>query len=286
MNRTPPRVQALVPTWRAAEFLEPTLGALAAQTWPALSVLISDDASPDATAEIAERWAARDPRFRVIRQPRNLGWVGNANALLGASDAEYLMFAFQDDLPEPRYVERCMDALATDPEAVMAFSDIRLVERDGRVEEKRYDALDGVRDRRERGLRMARRAGSWWIPNRGVFRASAARAIGGLRRHAAGEFSADWPWLLEMSLLGPFVRVPEVLVTKVYVPGSLSRGWRFDARSWLAVAGSARQAVARRRLLPAERMALEWTLAAFAARQLQREARERLLGVVRGRPPR
>ena len=65
-----PRLVALVPTWRAAEFIDGTLDALAAQTWRNLEILISDDASPDDTAQRCERYAARDPRFRVIRQPR------------------------------------------------------------------------------------------------------------------------------------------------------------------------------------------------------------------------
>jgi len=102
-----PRVLALIPTWKAAGFLARTLDTLAAQTCPGLEFLISDDASPDDTAAICERRVAEDGRFRLIRQPVNLGWVGNVNALLreaaSVGRAEYLLFAFQDDLPEPTY---------------------------------------------------------------------------------------------------------------------------------------------------------------------------------------
>jgi CDP-glycerol glycerophosphotransferase len=66
-----PRVLALVPTWKAAGFIERTLDALAAQTCPGLAILISDDASPDGTAAICERRVAKDPRFRLVRQARN-----------------------------------------------------------------------------------------------------------------------------------------------------------------------------------------------------------------------
>lgn len=273
----PPRVLALVPAWKAAGFIARTLDALAAQTCAGLAVLISDDASPDDTAAICERRAVEDPRFRVIRQAHNRGWVGNVNALLGeARDADYLHFAFQDDLPEPGYLQRCVAALEADPAAVLAFSDIRLVRQDGTVEERSYTRLDGVTDRIERARRIARLEGSWWIPNRGVFRASAAREIGGLRRHGAGEFSADWPWLLEMSLLGGFVRIPERLVTKFYVPGSLSRSWRFGARQWAAVAASAMTAVSRRRLPVRDQVRLHATLALFVLRQFRRSSRRRL----------
>ena len=271
----PPRVLALVPTWKSADFVERTLDALAAQTCAGFEVLISDDASPDETAGVCERRAARDPRFRVIRQPRNLGWVGNVNALLREAEgrAKYLLFAFQDDLPEPTYVEKCVIALEADPSAVLAFSDIRLVRQDGSVEDRSFSRLDGVLRRAERARRIARHQGAWWIPNRGVFRATAARAIGGLRRHREGEFSADWPWLIEMSLLGGFLRIPEQLVTKIYVPGSLSRTWTFGARQWAAAAESAMKAVSRRRLSLREQIRVRAAIAAFVLKQMRRSAR-------------
>jgi glycosyltransferase involved in cell wall biosynthesis len=274
----PPRVLALIPTWKAEAFLDRTLDTLAAQTCPGLAFLISDDASPDETAAIAESHAAKDPRFRVIRQPRNLGWVGNVNALLreAAGRADYLLFAFQDDLPEPTYVEKCVAALEADPDAVMAFSDIRLVRQDGSVEERTFPALDGLTDPVERACRIARHRGAWWIPNRGVFRAAAGREIGGLRRHRAGEFSADWPWLIEMSLLGKFVRVPERLVTKIYLPTSLSRSWRFGARQWAAVAASAMTAVSRRRLPVRDGLRVRAAIGRFVWKQIRRSARRRL----------
>lgn len=209
--------------------------------------------------------------------------MGNVNALLGeARGADYLLFAFQDDLPEPGYVERCVAALEADPDAVLAFSDIRLIRQDGTAEERTYTRLEGVTDRIERARRIARLEGSWWIPNRGVFRASAAREIGGLRRHAAGEFSADWPWLLEMSLLGGFVRIPERLVTKFYLPDSLSRSWRFGARQWAAVTASAMTAVSRRRLPARDQVRLHATLASFALRQFRRSVRRRLKAAIAG----
>src|SRR5206468_8408273 len=106
-----PSVVALVPTWKAASFIAATLDTLFAQTYPGLTILVSDDASPDGTAEVCERYGARHRGLRVIRQPRNRGWVGNVNALLREARGDYFWFAFQDDLPEPTYVERCVAAL-------------------------------------------------------------------------------------------------------------------------------------------------------------------------------
>ncbi len=279
-----PRVTALVPVWRAAGFLAETLAHLERQTYAPLDVLISDDASPDASAGIAESFVRRDPRFRLVRQPRNLGWVGNVNALLAAADGDLLLFAFQDDLLAPTYIERCVAALEAQPGAVLAFTDLELVEAEGTRTHKTYTELDGLADALARARRVACQSGSWWVPNRGVFRASAARTIGGLRRHAAGEFSADWPWLLHLSLLGGFAHVRETLCTKIYQPQSLSRSWRFGFASWRAVTASALETVSRSGLPWRQRQILRAELAAClgghavhalrgAARRLRRAAR-------------
>jgi glycosyltransferase involved in cell wall biosynthesis len=280
-----PRVVALVPAWRAAAFIGPTLEALSAQTYPNLEILISDDASPDDTAAVCERFAERDPRVRVIRQPRNLGWVGNVNALLATARGDHLVFAFHDDLLLPAYVERCVAALAANPRAILAYSDVDLVHEDGRREERQLTELDGISDRLARALRVARQQGSWWIPNRGVFRAKAAAEIGGLRRHLGGEFSADWPWLLHMSLLGEFVRVPDRLCVKIYRAQSLSRQWRHGARSWSAVALSAMGAVSRAPLSASEKWKLHRALVTLAALRIRRSAARALRGLVATRRP-
>jgi glycosyltransferase involved in cell wall biosynthesis len=249
-------VVALVAAWTASDFISGTLDALAAQSHSNLEILVSDDASPDDTAAICERYEARDARFRVIRQPRNLGWTGNVNALLREARGDYFLIAGHDDLLEPGYVARCVAALEANPGAVVAFSDLLLVKSDGRREPKSYALLDGVADRRLRARRIARRKGAHWIPYRGVFRAPAARAIGGLRRHLAGEFSADWPWLLHMGLLGEFVRIPEPLCTKFTRPRSLSRDWNRHTRSWSAVTLSAMGAVSRAEIPAREKAVL------------------------------
>lgn len=227
-------VLALVPAWNAEEFIERTLDSLAAQTFPNLKVLIFDDASTDATADICRRYVQQDDRFSLTVQPQNLGWLGNANALLQAGDATYLMFAFHDDELLPDYVARCVAELDANPEAVVAYSDMETFYQDGDRIVGSCDVIDRIESRVDRATMMLNRVDHWWAPNRGVFRSEIAKQIGGMRRNLAGEFSADWPWLVHMLLLGQAVRVPEVLVRKHYMKRSVSRGWDFNARHQLA----------------------------------------------------
>ncbi len=231
-------VTALLPAWQAADFIQPTLDSLSAQTWPDLTIIVSVDACTDQTAAICERHAARDARFTVVRQSERLGYVGNCNALLDMADSDYVLFAFHDDLLKPDYVARLAAVLDARPEAVNCYSDVLLTHVDGRQESWVLTELDGVSDRVARALRIFAGKIKWWVPNRGVFRLERARRIGGLKTHAAGEFSTDLPWLFHMCLLGEFVRVPEVLCLKYYKPGSLSRSWAYSPRQQFEAASA------------------------------------------------
>ncbi|MGH3091205.1 MAG: glycosyltransferase family 2 protein, partial [Gaiellaceae bacterium] len=72
----PARISAIVPIFNVRAYLEPCLESLAHQTMEDLEVVMVDDGSTDESVDIAERFAARDGRFRLVRQP---------NAGLGAA---------------------------------------------------------------------------------------------------------------------------------------------------------------------------------------------------------
>lgn len=225
---TRPKVTALVPSYNAAAFLQATLDSLAAQTWDDLEILIGDDCSTDATPAVIAAFAAADPRVRVLPRAANLGWLRNSNDLMAHAAGEFCFFAFHDDILLPAYVERLAGALLARPAAILAYSDMEVFTPELQKSEWRYQAIDGPRGSVARGLAMARRGDGWWVPNRGLFRTRAFRAIGGIKPNACGEYSADWTWLLHMALLGEFVRVPEILCRKYYKAASISRAWPHD----------------------------------------------------------
>ena len=71
-----PRVSVVVPVYNVAPYLDACLESIAQQTVADLEVVIVDDGSTDESPAIGERFAAADPRFRLVRQ---------ANAGLGAA---------------------------------------------------------------------------------------------------------------------------------------------------------------------------------------------------------
>lgn len=221
-------VTALLPAYRAAAFIQPTLDSLSAQSHRNFDVIVSVDECDDNTFEICTSHARSDPRFRVFRQEHRLNYVGNCNFLLQQATADYVCFAFHDDILFPKFIETLADALDRHEEAILAYSDMLLTDEvTGAHELRTYTALAGMHDPVARGLRLLNGpSGRWSIPNRGLFRLAAARQVGGLRTPGAGGYAPDLPWLFHLSLLGEFVRVPEVLCHKFYKAGSLTKVWR------------------------------------------------------------
>ncbi|MCD2444193.1 glycosyltransferase family 2 protein [Agromyces sp. SYSU K20354] len=230
-----PLVTALVPTYNGAEFITRTLESLAAQTWPHLEILIGDDRSTDDTLSVVRRFADSHANARIVERDANLGWLRNSNDLMARAGGELMFFAFHDDVVAPTYVEELVEALRANDRAVLAFSDMTVHEVDGRASLHVFDELDGVESAVERGRVMVRRPGDWWVPNRGLFRASAFAEVGGIHPNEQGEYSADWTWLLGLALIGEFVRVPRMLCEKYYKAGSVSKKWPHDSTQLLAL---------------------------------------------------
>lgn len=245
-----PLVTALVPTYNGAAFITRTLESLAAQTWPHLEILIGDDRSTDDTLDVVRRFAAQRSDTVIVERDANLGWLRNSNDLMARASGELMFFAFHDDVVAPTYVEQLVRALAENERAVLAFSDMEVHELDGTRRVHAFTELDGLTTAVERGRVMVRRTENWWVPNRGLFRSSAYADVGGIHPNDEGEFSADWTWLLGLSLIGEFVRVPEVLCTKYYLTGSLSKRWPQDDAQKLALRRSGIAEIRRSRLSP------------------------------------
>ncbi len=108
-------------TYKRARLLDRTLASLVAQTRQPDELIISDDASPDATAEVVETWR---PAFRHLvyrRNPSNLYMPGNLNASIGAATGEYIANLHDADEFSPHLLEKWEAALDAHPSAGFAF---------------------------------------------------------------------------------------------------------------------------------------------------------------------
>jgi glycosyltransferase involved in cell wall biosynthesis len=95
-----PSLALCIPAYNAANFLARLLEGARAQSVPFDEILVYDDASTDATGEIAARYGAT-----VIRGDENVGCSRGKNALAARATSEWLHFHDADDGLYPEFVE-------------------------------------------------------------------------------------------------------------------------------------------------------------------------------------
>jgi glycosyltransferase involved in cell wall biosynthesis len=125
-------VTIAVPTFNRAAYVSESLESIRGQTYPHLEILVGDNASTDGTADLLRELAAAEPRLRVMRHERNLGMVGNFNALLHAAGGEYFVLVSDDDILAPRAVELLVAACRR-PGVQLAYGAFAVIGSDGDV---------------------------------------------------------------------------------------------------------------------------------------------------------
>ena len=117
MPIVPPRpgeISVLMSTYNGAPYLEPQLASIYAQAGAKVHLIVRDDGSTDATAAILKTHADRGHLHADFGS--NVGPRDSFFQLIdAAAEAEYVLFADQDDVWYPDKVRRSIDALASIP---------------------------------------------------------------------------------------------------------------------------------------------------------------------------
>jgi glycosyltransferase involved in cell wall biosynthesis len=124
-----PLVTVIVPVFNGARYLRESLDSILAQTYPRIEVLVMDDASTDATAEIIASFGGA---VRMVRQPQTLGIYANANVGIEMARGEFVAIYHADDIYLPTIVEREVEFLLKYPQAGAVFASDIFVDAEGR----------------------------------------------------------------------------------------------------------------------------------------------------------
>lgn len=125
-----PLVSIGLPVFNGANYLRDAADAILRQTYPAIELIISDNASTDETSAICDELQRRDQRVRVSRNIRNVGAAGNYNKVFHAARGEYFKWAAHDDVLAPTFIERAVETLTSDSTLVLCSA------RTGRINDR------------------------------------------------------------------------------------------------------------------------------------------------------
>jgi GT2 family glycosyltransferase len=139
-----PRVTVFIPTYNRARVLRFAIDSVLAQTYRDFRLEISDNASTDETPDVVASYS--DPRIVSIRQPENIGLLGNHNRFLERLDTEYALILPDDDLMYPDLLERAVRVLDEQPKAGAVHTSFNLIGPDNEILQEDVNWTYGLTD--------------------------------------------------------------------------------------------------------------------------------------------
>lgn len=216
-----PRLSIGLPVYNGEDYLAQSLDALLGQTYEDFELIISSNASTDATDDICRSYEARDPRIRFFRQPENIGAAPNHDFVFRQARGELFKWASGDDLYARDLLSRCIALLDEHPDVVLAHSWTAAIDGNGDVIQALEYPLATDSPRASERLRSmlfpddelpgAIRADDFY----GVIRSDVLRRV---KPHGSF-YHADQTFMAEVALHGPFLQVPDWLYFRRHHPG-------------------------------------------------------------------
>ena len=143
------RISVIIPIYHVERYIRECLQSVARQSFSAYEVLMVDDGSTDQSGRIAQEYADRYSRFRLIHK-ENGGLSSARNAGLEQAKGMYVCFVDADDYITEDYLCRLYEK-AEETNADMVIADYREVEEQGNiiVKELGQPPRQGCMDRRQ-----------------------------------------------------------------------------------------------------------------------------------------
>ena len=133
MASSNPLVTIGMPVYNGAKYVARALDCLIRQEYRKFELLISDNASTDATVHICREYAARDPRISLHRNRENIGAVANFGQLVRMARGTYFMWAAVDDRWHPSFLSTVVRELERYPAAGLAMCAVDRISEDGKL---------------------------------------------------------------------------------------------------------------------------------------------------------
>jgi len=106
-----PFVSIIILNYNGREFLEGCLGSVLKTDYRNFEVIFVDNGSTDGSVEYIEKRFGNDPRLKIIRNERNLGFSGGNNVGIRHAKGEYIVLLNNDTIVEPDWLRKLVDVM-------------------------------------------------------------------------------------------------------------------------------------------------------------------------------
>lgn len=125
-----PTISVVIPVYNCESYIGEALKSVQTQNVQDLEIIVVNDGSTDGTLSVAESFAERDRRIRIISQANSGKPAVARNVGLSHSTGEYVCFLDGDDLFLPGKLEKQLEIFQRFPQLSIIFHDIRLLYED------------------------------------------------------------------------------------------------------------------------------------------------------------
>ena len=120
-----PKITVIVPIHNVEQYIVDCLESIRSQTFTDFEVIMVNDATPDNSVAIAEKYVNSDSRFRLIHNDTCIGLSRTRNRAIEIARGEYIAFIDSDDRYAEQFLERMYNAI-TEHNADVAVCDFAL----------------------------------------------------------------------------------------------------------------------------------------------------------------
>lgn len=133
------KVDILMTTYNTEiKYLKEQIESILNQTYKNISLLISDDNSPNKEVKkVLQEYQDKDSRIRVYIQEKNIGYIRNFEYLLKKSTSDYIMYADHDDIWYENKVENSLKKLL-ETDVDMVYCNAKQIDEKGNVIKEDY----------------------------------------------------------------------------------------------------------------------------------------------------
>ena len=186
-------VSVVIPCFNSHALIVRTVQSVREQTHAVHEIIVVDDGSTN--PETIAALDALGPDVHLLRQ-ENRGLPAARNAGIAATTGEFVLPLDSDDWLGSEAIERLVEALAADPEAVFAFADMTMEGELEGVLAKHFNYFEQLFFNQ--------------LPYCLMYRKRTWEALGGYDASMRQGYE-DWDYNIRLGRIGPGVRVPEPL---------------------------------------------------------------------------
>lgn len=134
---TIPKISVILIFYNDAKYLPDSISSILNQSFKDFELVMIDNGSTDNSFEVANSYAKKDKRIKIIRSEKNyFGGAINIKKLLKIAKGEYIKLFCADDVMNENCLEKQISFLEENPKYLACFSHLMTIDEEGRDRKK------------------------------------------------------------------------------------------------------------------------------------------------------